>query len=135
MKTKADVIIKTVLRCEKCGESFSNSFEKCPKCGSRSFEGYTVVNPISRLPMESILRFLSHMMWLMGTAACIVFLWNTDSADTTRNWWMVAAGFGVLWFSVISAVTLFALGEMLKRIIRVQRRVRAMMDDQSGKGD
>jgi len=131
---KSDVIVKTVLRCEKCGESFSDSFEQCPKCGSRRFEGYTVVNPISRLPMESMLRFVGHVMWLMGTAVCFGFLWNTNTDDATRNWWMVVAGFGILGFSVVSAITLFALGEMLKRIIRVQRRVRAMMDDHSSQG-
>jgi len=129
-----DVIIKTVLRCEKCGESFSESFEQCPKCGSRRFEGYTVVNPISRLPMEAILRFVAHVLWLSGTAICIGFLWNTDTPDTTHNWLMVIAGFGILGFSVVSAITLFALGEMLKRIIRIQRRVRAMMDDHSSRG-
>lgn len=130
----SDVIIKTVLQCEKCGETFSDSFEQCPKCGSRRFVGYSVVNPIARLPMEAILRFCGHMLWITGTAACIAFLWNTDSPDTVRNWWFVAAGFGLLSLSVIGAITLFALGEMLKRIIRIQRRVRAIMDDYSSKG-
>lgn len=134
MAASSDVIIKTVLRCEKCGESFSDSFEQCPKCGSRRFEGYTVVNPISRLPMESILRFVGHVLWIAGTVLCVGFLWNTNSDDTARNWMMAVAGFSVLGFSVITAITLFAMGEMLKRIIRIQRRLRALMDEHSSQG-
>lgn len=129
-----DVIVRTVLQCEKCGETFSDSFEQCPKCGSRRFAGYSVTNPIARLPMESILRLCGHLLWLAGTVGCILFLWNTNTDDTVRNWWMCVAGFGLLGFSVIAAITLFAMGEMLKRIIRIQRRVRALMDEHSSKG-
>ena len=131
---QSDVIVKTVLQCEKCGETFSDSFEQCPKCGSRRFAGYSVVNPIARLPMESIVRFCGHMLWLAGTVGCILMLWNTNTHDPTRNWWMCAGAFGLLGFSVVGAVTLFAIGEMLTRIIRIQRRVRAIMDDHSSQG-
>ncbi|WP_461211333.1 hypothetical protein [Desulfocurvus sp. DL9XJH121] len=131
---QSDFIVKTVLQCEKCGEVFSDSYEQCPKCGSRRFEGYTVVNPIARLPMESILRLCGHLLWIAGTVACILFLWNTNTPDTTRNWWFAVAGFGVLGLSVIMAIALFALGEMLKRIIRIQRRLRAIMDEYSSQG-
>lgn len=134
MGPHANVIIKKRLRCEKCGEVFSDSFERCPNCGSSRFEGYTVVNPISRLPMEHIVRVMGHLMWLLGVTVCIALLWQTDSSDENRNMLYMYMGFGTLFVSVFVSVTLFAIGEILKRIIRIQRRLRAMFEDSQAQG-
>jgi len=134
MKDRNDVIVKKMQHCGKCGEVFSDNFERCPKCGSHDFVGYTVTNPVARLPMEAILRVMAHLMWILGTAICVAFLWSTDSEDADHNMLLMYMGFTALCVSIFISVTLFALGEMLKRIIRIQRRLRAMFDDQQGHG-
>ncbi len=134
MQLSPNVIIKKRLHCEKCGEVFSDSFDRCPNCGSRNFVGYTVVNPISRLPMEAIVRFMGHLMWMLGVAVCVALLWHTDSPDEERNMLLLYLGFGTLFVSVFVSVTMFALGEMLKRIIRIQRRLRAMFEESQNQG-
>lgn len=134
MCAQPTLVEKTVLQCDKCGEVFGDDYDQCPKCGSRRFLGYLMVNPVARLPMESILRFLAHLFWIMGTVVCVGFLWNTNTQDSTHNIFMMFAGFGVLAFSLIFSVALFAMGEMLKRIIRIQRRVRAILDEYQTQG-
>ncbi|MCK9239535.1 hypothetical protein [Desulfocurvus sp.] len=130
MKVQGNVIIRRMLQCEKCGEIFSKDFNRCPKCRSTRFSGYTVVNPVARLPIESILRVMAHLMWMFGTAACLFLLWQTDSPDTDRNLLLMLAGFAALGASVIVSVALFGMSEMMYRIVRIQLRLRAFFEDQ-----
>nr|WP_321256696.1 hypothetical protein [uncultured Pseudodesulfovibrio sp.] len=122
---------RKMVQCERCLETFSADLEKCPVCGCDDLIGYKVQNPFSRLPMERVLPATGHLMWIVGLIACFVLLWNTNTDDSTRNWMFALAGFGVLLFSTVVSVTLFGLGELLKRVIRIQRRVRAFMQDQA----
>lgn len=130
MKVQGDVIIRKMLHCEKCGEIFSKDFNRCPKCRSTRFSGYTVVNPVARLPIEAILRVMAHLMWMLGTAGCLALLWQTDSPDVDQNMLLLVAGFGTLGASVVISVALFGMSEMLYRIVRIQLRLRAMFEDQ-----
>jgi len=120
---------RELVQCEKCEETFSADLEICPVCGSDEFTGYKVPNPFSRLPMERVLYATGHLIWMLGLAACVVLLWNTNSEDAAKNWLMAFSGFGVLLFSTVLSVAMFGLGELLKRVIRIQRRVRAFMQD------
>lgn len=128
MTSESNVIVRKMLHCEKCGEIFSTRFERCPKCKSRRFVGYTVVNPVARLPMEAILQVMGHLSWLLGTVVCLVLLWHTDSADFGQNMTFLFAGFGALLFCLFLSIALFGMGEMLQRTIRIQHRLRAMFD-------
>lgn len=121
---------RKVVQCERCLETFSADLEICPVCGSDEMSGYKLQNPFSRLPMERVLAAAGHMIWILGVVACLIMLWNTNTNDETYNWLLAIAGFGVLLFSVIMSVTMIALGELMKRVIRIQRRVRAFMLDQ-----
>lgn len=118
---------RTIVQCEACLETFSGDLECCPVCGSDEVVGYKVANPFSRLPMEKVLPVMGHLMWIIGTIACIVLLWGTDTEDKAYNYLMAMTGFGVMLFSIVVSVTLFGMGELLKRVIRIQRRVRAFM--------
>ncbi|NDV18721.1 hypothetical protein GO013_04715 [Pseudodesulfovibrio sp. JC047] len=120
---------RKMVQCERCLEVFSADLETCPVCGSDDLIGYKIQNPFSRLPMERVLYATGHLMWMIGLVGCLFLLWNTNSDDSSRNWMFACAGFGVLLFSMVMSVTLFGLGEMLKRMIRIQRRVRAFMQD------
>jgi hypothetical protein len=134
MKVQGNVIIRHMLQCEKCGEIFPKDFNRCPKCKSTRFSGYTVVNPIARLPIESILRAMAHLMWMFGTAACLILLWQTDSPDVDRNLLLLAAAFGALAVSVVVSVALFGMSEMMYRIVRIQLRLRAFVEEQQNQG-
>jgi hypothetical protein len=95
---------------------------------------YEMENPISQLAMEHILRVAGHLTWLIGAIGCIAFLWNTNQQDATLNWLIALGGFLFLAVSLIFSVTLFGLSEILRRVIRIQRKVRAFVNDfQAGK--
>ncbi len=112
-------------KCEKCGTVFKEGSERCPQCNSRRYVSYEMENPVSRLPMEALLNMAGHCIWILGVAACIALLWDTNSDDAELNWLMALAGFGALFLSLVLSVAMFGLGEILSRVIRVQRRVRA----------
>ncbi len=117
-----------MLQCEMCGAVFPDSLERCPNCESSRLVGYEMENPFSRLPMESILRVTGHIIWLIGLVGCLIFLWNTDKEDETLNMLLALGGFIFLCISLVFSITLFGMGEILRRLIRVQRRVRAFSE-------
>ncbi|NJB67277.1 hypothetical protein GGQ74_000917 [Desulfobaculum xiamenense] len=133
MPTK--LVVTKMLQCEVCGETFSRSYDQCPKCGSEDFTGYRMVNPIARLPMELILTVAAHLTWLLGSAGCIAFLWNTDTPDPHTNLLLAFAGFGFLLLSLILSIALFGIAELLGRTIRIQRRVKAFVEDYWSQSD
>ena len=112
-------------KCEKCGTVFKEGVERCPECNSRRFVSYEMENPISRLPMEALLNVAGHCIWIIGVGVCIALLWDTNTGDDDTNWMLALAGFGALFLSLVLSVAMFGLGEILARVIRVQRRVRA----------
>ncbi len=117
-----------MLQCEMCGAVFHDSLDRCPNCASSRLVGYEMDNPFSRLPMESILRVTGHIIWLIGLVGCLIFLWNTNREDETLNMILALGGFMFLCISLVFSITLFGMGEILRRLIRVQRRVRAFSE-------
>ncbi|SKA73772.1 hypothetical protein [Desulfobaculum bizertense] len=123
------VVVTKMLQCEVCGETFSKSYGQCPKCGSEDFVGYKMLNPVARIPMEQVLIVVAHLSWILGTIACIAMLWSTGGEDQTFDLLMMFGGVATLIFSFILSVALFALGEILGRTIRIQRRVKAFVNN------
>lgn len=115
-------------KCDECFTPYTEEDKICPGCGKR-LPGYDMENPISRLPMEQILRVAGHLLWIIGVTGCLVALWYTNQKDETLNWLIAAGGFVFLIGSIIISITLFGMSEMLRRIIRIQRRVRAFVED------
>lgn len=117
-----------MLRCEKCQATFGDNLEKCPECGSGELSKYQMENPMSRLPIHRLLSVAGHLAWMIGVGICIALIWHTNTPDTSQNLTMLLAAFGSLLLSLIVSVTLFGMGELLKRVIRIQRRLRAFVD-------
>ena len=118
-----------LVQCEKCMETFSADMDRCPVCGGTEVVEYKVENPFSRLPMERVAPVTGHIVWMIGLVACLMLFWQTNTEDTGRNVIYIMAGFGALIFSLVVSILLFSVGEILKRVIRIQRRVRAFMFD------
>ncbi len=117
-----------MLQCEWCGNVFEDSLTHCPACNSKYAVGYEMENPVSRLPMEGILRVTGHLVWLIGLVGGLAFLWNTDQPDDRLNGFLLLAGILFIGLGVVLSILFFGLGEVLKRIIRIQRRVRAFSE-------
>ncbi len=112
-------------KCEKCGTVFKEGLDRCPQCNSRRVISYEMENPVSRLPMEAMLNMAGHCLWILGVCICIALLWDTNTDNADLNWLYALAGFGALFLGLVFSVAMFGLGEILSRLIRVQRRVRA----------
>lgn len=117
-----------MLQCEWCGTVFDDSLEHCPACNSKYAVGYEMENPVSRLPMEDILRVTGHVVWLIGLIGGLTLFWNTDQADERLNYLLFLAGILFMILSVVLSILFFGMGEILKRLIRIQRRVRAFSE-------
>lgn len=119
-------------KCDECLTPYTDEHTICPGCGKR-LPGYDMENPVSRLPMENILRSAAHLLWILGVIGFLLALWNTDQKDESLNW-LIAAGGGIfLLATVIASIALFGMGEMLRRVIRIQRRVRAFVEGYNNK--
>lgn len=114
-----------VHKCVKCGTVLTDGGTRCPECNSRRVVSYEMENPMARLPMEALLNMAGHCIWILGVGVCIALLWKTNTDDDALNWLMALAGFGALFLGLVLSVAMFGLGEILSRLIRVQRRVRA----------
>ncbi len=119
----------TMHKCEQCGASFAEELEQCPECESENVHQYEMANPFSRLPMEDILRVTAHAVWIFGVVACLMLFWNTDYPEDKMNYIMLFSGIGALAASLIFSIALFGLSESLRRMIRVQRRLRAFSEE------
>lgn len=120
---------KRSIFCVNCKAPSPMDADKCSRCGSNEFTGYDVENPYSKLPMAQLLKVCGHIIWLLGLGCCIGLLWQTSTPELSTNLWYMIAGFGVLFFAIIWSVTLFAIAELLRRTIRIQRKQRAFMED------
>ncbi len=117
-----------MLQCEWCGTVFEDSLEHCPACSSKHAVGYEMENPVSRLPMEDILRVTGHVVWILGLIGGLTLFWNTDQPSDRLNYLLFLAGVIFISMSVVLSILFFGMGEILKRIIRIQRRVRAFSE-------
>lgn len=103
--------------------------EQCTQCGSTELSGYDIDNPYSKLPMQRLLKVCGHLMWLTGVIATLALLWQTNNKDNSINLMFLFGGLATLSLSIIGSVCLFALGEMMRRVIRIQRKLRAFVDE------
>jgi len=117
-----------MLQCEWCGTVFEDDLEHCPACNSKYAVGYEMENPVSRLPMEDILRVTGHVVWILGLVGGLTFFWNTDQPSERINYLLFLAGVIFICMSIVLSILFFGMGEILKRIIRIQRRVRAFSE-------
>lgn len=114
-----------MLQCEWCGTVFEEELDRCPACKSKFIVGYEMENPVSRLPMEHILRVTGHSVWLIGLVVGIVLFWNTDQPTERVNYLLLFGGIISIASGMVLSILFFGLGEVLSRIVRIQRRVRA----------
>lgn len=119
---------RAMRKCDECLTPYAEGDRLCPGCGKK-LPGYAVENPYSVLPMEHILRVVGHLVWIIGIAGFMVLLWNTDQKSEGLNWLIAAGGVVFLVISIIISIVLFCMSEILRRVIRIQRRVRAFMED------
>ncbi len=117
------------LQCANCKYVFANYLTRCPECGSEEWTGYTEINPYTRLPLESFLKGCGHIFWLGGTLLCIYFFWNTDTDDNELNQMFILMGLLSLGLGVLLSSLYFGLSEIIHRILRLQRRLRAFHEN------
>lgn len=131
-----EVIIERELQCSRCKAIFPDYLARCPECGSEEWIGLVEVNPYTRMPMETFLKFCGHLLWLIGTIGFLVLLWQTDSTDAETNRLFMYAAALLLFCSVLFSAAYFGMSEIMRRILRMQRRLRAFhenyRDDQPG---
>lgn len=114
--------------CSRCRSLFSDFHHRCPECGSYEWESYQEENPYSRMPLERFIQLCGHGFWLVGTILFIAFLWQTDSNDYEQNKLYIYMAIFSLIAGVLISAFYFALGELIVRTMRIQRRLRAFHD-------
>ncbi len=131
-----EVRIERELQCSRCKATFPDYLARCPECGSEEWIGLVEVNPYTRMPMETFLKACGHLLWLVGTVGFLVLLWQTDSSDAETNKLFAYAAVLLLFCSVLFSAAYFGMSEIMRRILRMQRRLRAFhenyRDDQPG---
>lgn len=131
-----DVHVERELQCSRCKAIFPDYLARCPECGSEEWIGLVEVNPYTRLPMETFLKACGHLLWLVGTVGFLVLLWQTDSPDPETNRLFAYGAVFLLFCGVLFSAAYFGMSEMMHRIVRMQRRLRAFhenyRDDQPG---
>jgi Predicted ATP-dependent serine protease len=114
-------------RCERCGSRFPDFLARCPECGSTEWEELAEVNPYTRMPMESFLKACGHLFWLLGTAGFLAMLWQTGDNPQHDHLYLYGAVVSIV-TGVLFSAFFFAQSEILRRILRMQRRLRAFHD-------
>ena len=132
----SEVKIDRELQCSRCKAIFPDYLARCPECGSDEWVGLAEVNPYTRMPMERFLQICGHLLWLMGTFGFLLLLWQTDGTDDELNELFIYGAGLLLFCSVLFSGAYFGMSEIMRRILRVQRRLRAFhqnyRDDQPG---
>ncbi len=111
-------------QCSRCKTIFGNDFTKCPECGSSERVGYTELNPYTRLPLENFLQACGHLFWLGGTFLFLYCLWEIGETELPSEFFVILA-FAALGIGILMSALYFALSEVITRLLRVQRRLRA----------
>lgn len=112
------------VQCLQCKATFPDYMRYCPECGSEERTGITEVNPYAHMPMDSFLQGCGHVFWLTGVVAFLMLIWQTNDMDKATGLLIFYGAICVLVSGVILSVAYFALSELLRRIIRIQRRLR-----------
>ena len=123
--TSVEVKVERELQCSRCKAIFPDYLARCPECGSEEWIGLVEVNPYTRMPMETFLKACGHLLWLVGTIGFLVLLWQTDSPDAETNKLFIYGAFLLLFCSVLFSAAYFGMSEIMRRILRMQRRLRA----------
>jgi len=113
------------LICAACGAVFPEYLARCPECGSEEWKGLVEVNPYTRLPMEQFLKFCGHGLWIFGTLGCLMLFWQTGGENSEMDEVYIFLGIILLLSGVLFSAAYFGLSELLRRLLRVQRRLRA----------
>lgn len=128
-KLATDDLVAKELICSRCKAIFPDYLARCPECGSEEWVGLIEVNPYTRMPMENFLKACGHVLWLMGTFGFLLLLWQTNSSDAEVDLMYTYAAITLLFFSIISSAAYFGLSEITRRILRVQRRLKAFHEN------
>lgn len=113
------------LQCSRCKAVFPDYLARCPECGSEEWVGLAEVNPYTRMPMENFLKACGHLLWMVGVIGFLVLLWQTDSSNEDRDRLFAYAGILLLFCSVLFSAAYFGMSEIMRRLLRVQRRLKA----------
>lgn len=124
-----DVRVERELQCSRCKAIFPDYLARCPECGSDEWIGLVEVNPYTRMPMETFLKACGHLLWLMGTVGFLVLLWQTDGPDPETNRLFIYGAVLLLFCSVLFSAAYFGMSELMHRIVRMQRRLRAFHEN------
>lgn len=113
------------LQCTRCKAVFPDYLDHCPECGNRDWISLAEVNPYTRMPMESFLKSCGHLLWIIGTATFLVLLWQTDDPDEDLDRLYGYGAILILFCSVMASAFYFGMSEMMRVLLRLQRRLRA----------
>ncbi len=123
-KNNEEDLLNLRVQCARCKTIFGSDFTKCPECGSDESTGYAEVNPYTHLPLESFLQACGHLFWLGGTFLFLFCLWEIGETDLPSEIFIILA-FGALGVGILMSALYFALSEVINRLLRLQRRLRA----------
>lgn len=121
-----------LLQCSRCKAIFSNYLTICPECGSEDWISYTELNPYSRMPLEVVLQICGHIFWIGGTVFFLLLLWQTSTTDAEENRWFIYVGCLSLALGILFSALYFGLSEIIMRILRLQRRLKAFHENYRG---
>lgn len=113
------------VKCVQCKLVFPDYMGCCPKCGSEERVGLDEVNPYTRMPMSSFLKACGHVFWLVGVMAFLIIVWQTDNVEKETALMFFFGGIFILVSGVIMSAAYFALSELIRRVLRIQRRLHA----------
>lgn len=113
------------LQCSRCKAIFPDYLARCPECGSEEWVGLAEVNPYTSMPMETFLKCCGHLLWLFGTFGFLAMIWHTDSQNEYQNNLFAYGAILVLFCGILFSAAYFGMSEMARRIVRIQRRLRA----------
>ena len=122
---KVDVRIDHELQCSHCKAIFPDFLARCPECGSDEWVGYTEVNPYTRLPMELFLKICGHILWLVGVVGFLVMMWETGEEGLEHPELLIYGAVLLLLLSIVFSGAYFGMSELMRRLLRVQRRLKA----------
>lgn len=114
--------------CTRCRTVFSDFHTRCPECGCHEWDFFQEENPYARMPLERFIQLCGHAFWLVGTILFLGLLWQTGSNDFEQNRFYIYTAIFALTAGVLISALYFALSEIIYRIMRIQRRLRAFHD-------
>jgi hypothetical protein len=123
-KKVAENDVQQELQCAHCKTIFPDYLGHCPECGSDEWTALVEVNPYARMPMESLIKGCGHLLWMTGIFGFFILVWQMYDADASTNRMYLYAAIGVLTICILSSTAFFSLSELIRRILRIQRRLK-----------